>query len=297
MKLMRRTKPFDILNVSALLIISFTMLYPFINILAMSLNEAMDTQRGGIYFFPRKFTLQSYLVVLQTPSLASATLVTISRTVAGAFLTVICSAMFAFTFTRKDFLIYKPMKVIFFVALFIGNSGLIPTYVMYSNLGLIDKFLVYIIPSIINLFFVLVMRTYFMQLPYGLAESAMIDGANELRIFLNIIFPLSAPIIAYAALNAAVYQWNAWQDTLFFTSGGSLRSLQYAMMEVMLKSEATQMLSREMMKLRQLGIKSFVDPQSVKMAITIIVTLPILFVYPFLQKYFIKGIMIGSMKG
>jgi putative aldouronate transport system permease protein len=297
MKLMRRVKPFDILNISVLLIISFTMLYPFINILAMSLNEAMDTQRGGIYFFPRKFTLQSYLIVLRTPSLASATLVTISRTVIGTFLTVICSAMFAFTFTRKDFQIYKPMKVIFFAAMFIGSSGLIPTYVLYSNLGLINKFAVYIIPSIINLFFVLVMRTYFMQLPYGLAESAMIDGANELRIFFNIIFPLSTPIIAYAALNAAVYQWNAWQDTLFFTSGAKLSTLQYAMMEVMLKSEATQMLSREMMKLRQLGIKSFADPQSVKMAITIIVTLPILFVYPFLQKYFIKGIMIGSMKG
>jgi putative aldouronate transport system permease protein len=302
MKRWHRIGTFDVVNISLLLLLSFTMLYPFINILAMSLNEAMDTQAGGIYFFPRKFTLQSYIIILKTPSLVNALVVTVSRTVIGTLLTVFCTAMFAFVMTRRDFIIYKPLKVIFFIALFMGGGSLIPatlipTYMLYRNLDLIDRFLVYILPVLINIFFALIMRTYFMQLPAGLTESAMLDGANELVVFFRIIFPLSAPIVAYIALNAAVYQWNAWQDTLFFTNGGDLKPMQFVMMEVMLKSQATQMLSREMLRLRQQGLKSLVDPQSVKMAITILVTLPILFIYPFLQKYFIKGILIGSMKG
>lgn len=288
---------FDILNISVMVVISFTMLYPFINILAISLNDAMDTQAGGIYFLPRKFTLESYAVILKTPSLVRAAFITLLRTISGTFLTVFGSAMFAYTFTKREFIIYKPMKWIFFAALFFGGGGLIPTYMLYKSISIIDKFTVYILPTIINLFFVLVMRTYFLQLPKALSESAMLDGANEIVIFFRIIFPLSAPIIAYVALNAAVFQWNSWQDTLFYTNGGNLKSMQYVMMEVMLKSEATKMLSREMMKMRQRGVTKLVDPKSVRMAITIIVTLPILFVYPFLQKYFIKGIMIGSMKG
>lgn len=273
------------------------MAYPFINILAISLNDAMDTQRGGIYFLPRKFTLESYAVILKTPSLVNATFVTLQRTIIGTALTVFCSSMFAYVFTFKNYILYRPMKWIFFAAMFFGGGGIIPTYMLYKNIGILDNFAVYVVPSIINLFFVLVIRTYFMQLPSGLTESAMLDGANELVIFFKIVFPLSAPIIAYITLNAAVYQWNSWQDTLFYTNGGSLKSLQYVMMEVMLKSEATKMLSREMMRLRQMGIRNMVDPKSVRMAITVLVTAPILCIYPFLQKYFIKGIMIGSMKG
>jgi putative aldouronate transport system permease protein len=288
---------FDGINISILLLISFTMLYPFVNILAISLNNAMDTQAGGIYFLPRKFSIQSYIVILQTPSLVTASLVTVSRTIIGTFLTVFCTAMYAYTFTKRDFIIYKPMKVIFFAALFFGGGGLIPTYMLYKDLALIDNYLVYILPNLINLFFVLIIRTYFMQLPYGLTESAMLDGANELVIFFRIVFPLSAPIIAFIALNTAVRQWNSWQDTLFFTNGGSLKSLQYVMMEVMLKSETRQMMTRELLNLRKAGISNAADPKSIRMAITILVTLPIVMVYPFLQKYFIKGIMIGSMKG
>lgn len=297
MKKIRKWEAFDIINACVLVAIAFTMAYPFINILAISLNDAMDTQRGGIYFLPRKFTLESYAVILKTPSLVNATFVTLQRTIIGTALTVFCSSMFAYVFTFKNYILYRPMKWIFFAAMFFGGGGIIPTYMLYKNIGILDNFAVYVVPSIINLFFVLVIRTYFMQLPSGLTESAMLDGANELVIFFKIVFPLSAPIIAYITLNAAVYQWNSWQDTLFYTNGGSLKSLQYVMMEVMLKSEATKMLSREMMRLRQMGIRNMVDPKSVRMAITVLVTAPILCIYPFLQKYFIKGIMIGSMKG
>ena len=287
----------DTVNSLILALIAFTMLYPFINILAISLNEALDTQRGGIYFLPRKFTLQSYAIILKTPSLLNAAGITLLRTVVGTVLTVFSSSIFAYVFTRRDFLLFKPIKWIFFAAMFFGGGGLIPTYMLYKNLDLLDKFLVYVLPSMLNLFFVLVLRTSFLQLPYALMESAMLDGANELVIFSRIILPLSAPIIAYVTLNAAVFQWNAWQDTLYYTNGGNLKSLQFVMMEVLLKSEATQALSREMLRLRQMGIKNTVSPQSVRMAITVLVTLPILFVYPFLQKYFVKGIMIGSVKG
>jgi len=286
LKKIRKWEAFDIINACVLVAIAFTMAYPFINILAISLNDAMDTQRGGIYFLPRKFTLESYAVILKTPSLVNATFVTLQRTIIGTALTVFCSSMFAYVFTFKNYILYRPMKWIFFAAMFFGGGGIIPTYMLYKNIGILDNFAVYVVPSIINLFFVLVIRTYFMQLPSGLTESAMLDGANELVIFFKIVFPLSAPIIAYITLNAAVYQWNSWQDTLFYTNGGSLKSLQYVMMEVMLKSEATKMLSREMMRLRQMGIRNMVDPKSVRMAITVLVTAPILCIYPFLQKYY-----------
>jgi len=288
---------FDVLNTIFLVVLSMTMVFPFLHVLALSLNNALDAQRGGIYLIPRIFTFDSYYVIFQTPGLIRSSFITLSRTIVGSVTTLILSAMFAFTFTRRDFAIYKPMKVLFIVALFFGGGGLIPRYMLYNNLGLLNNFLVYILPSAINLFFVMILRSYFLQLPYGLTESAMLDGANELQIFFLIVMPLSAPILAYVVLNVAVGQWNSWQDTLFFTTSSDLKTLQYQMMEVMLKSEARQIMTRAMMALRRTGIQSTVNSKSVQMAITIVVTVPIVMVYPFLQKYFIKGILIGSMKG
>ena len=297
MKKLAKFSLFDVLNTTFLLLLSITMLYPFLNVLALSLNEAMDAQRGGIYLIPRVFTFDSYYFIFQTASLVNSAIVTLARTIIGTAVTVLLSAMFAYTFTKRDFAIYKPMKAIFMIAMFFGGGGLIPRYMLYNDLHLINNFLVYILPSAINLFFVMILRSYFLQLPYGLTESAMLDGANELLIFFRIVIPLSAPIIAYVTLNVAVSQWNSWQDTLFFTSGGNLKTLQYQMMEVMLKSEARLVISRAMMNLKKIGIQNTVSSKSVQMAITILVTVPIVMVYPFLQKYFIKGILIGSMKG
>ncbi|HBM81568.1 MAG TPA: sugar ABC transporter permease [Clostridiaceae bacterium] len=290
-------KIFDVINGLLLVLMSVTMLYPFIYILAISLNEAADSNRGGIYFLPRKFTFDSYRIIFENKNLLGAAGISVSRTVIGTILTVLCSAMFAYVFTKPKYFIYKPMKVIFFIAMFLGGGSLIPTYMLYRTLGLMNKFAVYIIPGMVNLWFVILFRTYFTQLPAGLEEAAVIDGANELVIFFKLMLPLSTPMLATITLFSAVAQWNSWQDTLFFTTSESLKSLQYVMMEIMQKASASSMISMAAMKLGRVGRVQTVDPMSVRMAITIVTTIPIVLVYPFLQKYFIKGMLIGSMKG
>ncbi|MCM8901464.1 carbohydrate ABC transporter permease [Caldicoprobacter algeriensis] len=290
-------KIFDWVNGVLLTVMAASMVYPFIYVLAISLNEAADSNRGGIFFLPRKFTLDSYRIVFENNDLVNAALVSVGRTVIGTVLTVLCSAMFAYVFTKPEYIIYKPMKVIFFMAMFLGGGALIPVYMLYRSLGLLNSFAVYIIPYLVNLWFVILFRTYYIQLPKALEEAALIDGANELRIFFTIILPLSTPMIATIALFAAVDQWNSWRDTLFFTSKESLKTLQFVMMEVMQKAQARTMITRAAMKMQRIRQVQTADPVSVRMAITIVTTVPIVCVYPFLQKYFIKGMLVGSMKG
>jgi putative aldouronate transport system permease protein len=189
------------------------------------------------------------------------------------------------------------MKLIFFIAMFLGGGALIPVYMLYRSLGLLNSFAVYILPFLVNLWFVILFRTYYTQMPKGLEEAALVDGANELRIFFTIILPLSTPMIATVGLFAAVDQWNSWRDTLFFTSKDSLKTLQFLMMEVMQKAEAGSMITRAAAKMGKVRKVRSVDPVSVRMSITIVTTIPIVLVYPFLQKYFMKGMLIGSMKG
>lgn len=288
---------FDAINKLLLTVMCISMLYPFIYVLAISFNEAADSSRGGIFFFPRHFTLDSYRIIFETNDLFHAALVSIGRTAIGTILTVLCSAMFAYAFTKPNYFFYKPMKVIFFVAMFLGTGALIPVYMLYRSLDMLNKFAVYILPVLINTWFVILFRTYYLQLPTGLEEAAVIDGANELHIFFRLILPLSKPMLATIGLFAAVDQWNAWRDTLFFTSSDSLKTLQFIMMEIMQKAQASTVITRAAMRMSRVGQLKTVDPMSVRMAITIVTTIPIVLVYPFLQKYFIKGIFTGSIKG
>jgi len=288
---------FDTLNVICLGALALSMLYPFIYVLAVSLNEPADSQLGGIWLYPRVISFDSYRVILSDASLLSATFVSVSRTLIGVTLTISCSSMFAYVFTKANFVLYKPLKGFFFFAMFFGGGGLIPTYLLYMRLGLINNYLVYIIPWMINLWYVVLFRTYFKTLPAELEEAAIIDGANEVVLLYKIVMPVSKPIIATVTLFSAVSQWNAWSDTLYFTYSKGLRSLQFIMMEIVRKAEGSRIIDRsEMFELFH-GDAQLADPLSLRMAITILITVPIVLVYPFLQKYFMKGIMIGSMKG
>lgn len=290
-------KAFDTANVLLMILFTITWLYPFIYVLAISLNEALDSNLGGIYFFPRKFSIESYRVLFRSDDLPRAFFISVSRTVIGTVLTVFCSSMFAYVFTRPDFMIYKPMKVIFFAAMFLGGGALIPVYMLYRSLGLLNRFAVYIVPAMVNLWFVILFRTFYVQLPKGLQEAALMDGANELVIYFRIMLPLSIPMVATIALFSSVYQWNSWFDTLYFANKDALKTLQFRMMEIMLRAQAAKLLRQASDKIgRPIPIRA-ADPRSLRMAITIITTVPIVIVYPFLQKYFLKGMLVGSMKG
>ncbi len=290
-------KVFDAVNLILLTLLAISMVYPFIYVLAISLNDPNDSALGGIWLYPRVLSFESYKIIFSDESLLMASLVSVARTVLGTVLTVICSSMFAYVFTRNEFVIYKPLKVFFFFAMFFGGGGLIPTYLLYLNLGLYDTFWVYIIPAIIDLWYVVLFRTYFRSIPSDLTDAAKVDGAGDFQVYLRILMPVSKPIIATIALFSAVNQWNAYRDTLYYTVNKNLRTLQYIVMEMIKKAEGTHMINRKEMFEMFHGNAATADPVSLRMAITICTLIPIVMVYPFLQKYFMKGMMIGSMKG
>ena len=290
-------KIFEAINYFLLAVIALSMLYPFIYVLAISLNNPNDSQLGGIWLYPRVLSFESYQIIFSDSSLLQALLVSVGRTVLGTILTVTGCSVFAYVFTRNEFVIYKPLKGFFFFAMFFGGGGLIPTYIMYLNLGLYDNFLVYIIPTVINLWYVTLFRTYFRSIPGELLEAARIDGAGEFQVFWKILLPVSKPIVATITLFSAVAQWNSYRDTLYYTVSDNLRTLQYICMEIIKKAEGSHMIDRaEMFEIFH-GNASTADPLSLRMAITVCTVVPIVLVYPFLQKHFMKGMMIGSMKG
>ena len=284
---------FDWGNVLLMLAVLTITLYPFLHILAISFNEARDAAAGGIGIWPRVFSMDSYETVLGFPNIFNAMTVSVMRTLIGTLLSLIVSSAAAFALMDKDMRGYGGIYKFFVISMFI-SSGLIPTFILYMNLGLYDSFLVYILPACFSVFNMILFRTYMMQLPHELSESALIDGAGDFRIYAQIIMPLCLPIIATLALFVAVNQWNSWRDTLFFTKSESLETLQFVMMKIIRQAEATTMVKRARTTLRP---TISVTPESIKMAITIIATLPILMVYPFVQRFFVKGMVIGAVKG
>lgn len=288
---------FEIVNYALLTLVALSMLYPFIYVLAISLNDANDSQLGGIWLYPRVLSFESYKIIFSDPSLLQALGVSVARTVIGTILTVIGCSMFAYVFTRNEFVLYKPLKGFFFFCMFFGGGGLIPTYMLYLDLGLYNSFWVYVIPTIINLWYVTLFRTYFRSIPGELLEAARIDGAGEFQVYLKVLLPVSKPIIATITLFSAVAQWNSYRDTLYYTTEKSLRTLQFIVMEIIKKAEGSHMIDRKEMMEMFHGDASTADPVSLRMAITICTVVPIIMVYPFLQKHFMKGMMVGSMKG
>lgn len=283
----------DSINIVVMLAIVVATVYPFLHILAVSLNEARDATAGGIGIWPRKFSLNSYEAVFKYNKIYNSFLVSIERTLLGAMLSLTVTSAAAFVMTKKSLVFYKVFYRFFIVSMFI-SGGLIPTFMLYKQIGLYDSFFVYILPGAFSVFYMILFRTYIIQLPREMEESAYIDGAGEFTVYTRIILPLSIPILATLGLFVAVGQWNSWQDTLFFTNSEGLETLQFVLMKVLRQAEAAAMTKRAKSMLRR---TISITPESIKMAITIIATLPILLVYPFLQKYFIKGIVVGAVKG
>jgi putative aldouronate transport system permease protein len=269
-------------------------LYPFLNVTAKSFNDPIDTVKGGIHIVPRVPTLQNYIGLFEGGSnLPTAFRNSVLRTLLGAVSGVLCCAMFAFVLSRSDFMFRKSFTIILVITMYV-SGGLIPSYLLIRNLGLVNSFWVYIIPWLISAFNVIVIRSYIDTIPYSLQESAKIDGANDLNIFFKIILPLSKPVLATIALFVAVGQWNSWFDTYLYARGTTeLSTLQYELMKVLDSAQAVgnaqDIYSEGLRKAKQ-------SPEAIKMAITVIATVPILVVYPFLQKYFVSGITLGAVK-
>lgn len=284
-------KVFDIFKWTFLILFFVATLYPILNTLAVSFNDGLDSLKGGIHLIPRKFTLDNYSSVLSKESLRQGAFITVSRTVIGTISQLYVTALLAYVLSRKEFIFKTPVTLLFIFTMYL-NPGLIPGYLWMRKLGFINTFWVYIIPGMLSAFNMLVIRTYMNGLPDSLSESAQIDGAGYFKIFYKIILPLCKPVLATVALFIAVGHWNSWFDAMLYNGFNErLTTLQYELMKL-LSSVTNQGASVEDMK----NSGGMVTPTSVRAATTIVTALPIVCLYPFLQKYFISGLTIGGVK-
>lgn len=268
-------------------------LYPFYYIVINSLNEGLDAVKGGIYFWPRKFTLDNYVQFLSDSKWLLAITVTVARTTLGAALCVLFTCMVAYGMSFKNLALRNVYFAIVLVCMYF-DGGLIPYFLTLKSVGLINRFLVYILPNMFSIYYMILAISFFKELPVELYESAYLDGANEFLVFFRIVLPLSTPLLATLALFSAVGHWNSWMDTAFFaTANKNLRTLAYLMRDIIMRNETG---VRGAAAVAQ-GSRMTVTSTSIQMAAMIIAVLPIICVYPFLQKYFVKGIMLGAVKG
>ncbi len=289
---------FTMINVSILLLLTLVTLYPFVNTIAVSLNEGLDTVRGGIFLWPRAFTLQNYTAVILNATIYNALIISVSRTVLSTVLNVFLTTMLAYALSRKEYVFRKPITLILVLTMYF-SAGLIPTYFLYKGIGLIDNFLVYVIPSMVGAFNFIMVRTYINTLPDSLVESAKMDGAGDFRIFIQIIFPLCKPVLATIAIFVAVGAWNAWFDSFIFCPNQALSTLQYELMKIIANANTGQSNSALLANAMTGGseaAKNVVTPASIRAAVTIFTAIPIVALYPFLQRYFIVGLTVGSVK-
>ncbi|WP_105618244.1 carbohydrate ABC transporter permease [Vallitalea okinawensis] len=284
-------KIFDSTNTLFMIIFCMTTLYPFVYLLSMSLASA-NVPLTQLYLIPPEISFESYKRVFSSNYIASGFLVTIYKTILGTLLSVLFTFTLAYPLSRK----YFPNRgfwtaLVVFTMFFSG--GLIPNYLLVRNLGLMNSINALVLPNLVNAFYMTIVRNYMMSLPDSLEESAKIDGANDIRILVSIILPICKPIIATIALWIAVWHWNEWFQCLLYITDPSKQVLQVIMRRVVM--EGTQ----QVMDLSgQSEVEAAaVTTEGVKAATIMVTTIPILIVYPFIQKYFVKGIMVGSLKG
>lgn len=285
---------FDLINNGLLILIALVTLYPFYYILVLSLNEGNDAVLGGIYLFPRAFTLENYKEFFTDASWVRSLWVTAARTVVGTAIGVLFTCMVSYALSRIDLLGRKLyIKLVIFAMHFSG--GIIPFYILLKGLGLINTFQVYVIPGALNMFFVLVGISFFQGVPTELIESAYLDGASEGKTFLQIVLPISMPLIATMTLFIAVNHWNSWIDSAYYVQNNDLRTLAYKMREVINQSMTPT--TTDSTTLQYASSHAKTTTTSLQMAAMIVSVAPILCVYPFLQKYFTQGMMLGAVKG
>ncbi|MBR5944582.1 MAG: carbohydrate ABC transporter permease [Lachnospiraceae bacterium] len=266
-------------------------LYPVVNTVALSFNDGIDAVRGGIYIWPRKFSMKNYKTVFDMQNIWVGAKITVLRTVIATLTSLFANAILAFIVSRKRFLLKSQLSLFWVITMYV-NAGMIPIFLLYKNLGLTGTFHVYWVPGMISAFNMLVMRTYMEGIPDSLEESAQLDGAGYWTIFKDIVSPLCKPVYATVALFIAVWQWNSWFDAMLYNRMKTeYTTLQYELMKL-LSSVMQQSGSAENAK----NGAATITPITIRAAATVATMLPIIMLYPFLQRYFVTGMTIGSVK-
>ena len=283
----------DIFKVLFLTVVAVVTVYPFWNVFIVSINDATDAVRGGLYLWPRVFSLQSYQNILSRSDFQHSILITVARTVIGTPLAVLCTAMAAYSLSRKELAGGKFWNLLFVFTMYFGG-GQVPYYMVLKGLGLLDSFWVYIFPLIMRVYNMILIKSYIASMPESLFEAVKIDGGNDLVIFFRFVLPLAKPILMTVALFVAINQWNSWFDANLYTSSESLKPMQSKLVEILNQYQTGATTSQQMSNAKT---GNTVTADSIRMAATMVATLPIIMIYPFIQKYFVKGIMLGAVKG
>lgn len=288
-----------IISMVVIMVVVFvTTLYPFLNSLAISFNHADDTILGGITIYPRVPTIANYKQIFTNPTIWKAYGITFARTIIGAAGGLVVTGAMAFGLSRKNLVFRKFYTFFCLIPMYFGG-GLIPTYFLIQTLGLRNNFLVYIIPNLVNIWNMILMRSYFQSVPDALEESSRIDGANYITIFFKIYWPVSTPIIATIALYFGVYHWNDWFMPNIYITNQDLKPMTSVLLSIISEAAFAE-------RMAAAGAGAFVgdaskgkqtNVRSITMATMITSIVPIVAIYPFLQRYFLKGIMVGSIKG
>ena len=289
---------FDFFNVLLLVLFSVTILVPFLNQITISLSPARRLEGLGMRIFPTEVTFTAYRRVIEYPGLYSGYLNTILRTVVGTTMATLTMTAMAYPLSKRTFILrHLWTSLLVFVMFFSG--GLIPSYLLMRNLGLIDTRWALILPILVSPFTVFIIRNFMMSLPVSLEESLRIDGAHDVTIFFRLVLPLSKPVIAVVVLWTAVGHWNAWFDSMIYIIDPEKQVVQIILREILTSQELLRDLLDDAAILAMLEEEEgiYIIPESLKAAMLMVVTVPILCVYPFLQRHFVKGIMLGSLRG
>lgn len=289
-------KVFNVFNIIFFLVMIIVVLFPYLNVLAKAFNEGADTSMGGITIYPRDFTWDNFTTVIKDAAFPRALILTISTTILGTLVGLLVQFMTAYVFLNKNLMGRTWLLYFFMIPMYFGG-GLIPTYILHSNIGMLNNYLVYILPGCFSMYNMIIIRTYLSSISDSLREAAKLDGANDFGIAFKVVLPLAKPVLATVALWLAVGHWSSWTTTLYYVTDKKLFTLQYLLMQVLKEADKIQrIMSEAALRGEELDLKITITTESVRSAQIVITTLPIIMVYPFLQKYFIKGVMLGAVK-
>jgi putative aldouronate transport system permease protein len=283
---------FDITNHILLLIVLVIVLYPLIYVVSASLSDPLYVMQGKVWILPKGITLEAYKRVFQDRSIMTGYINTIKYTFVGTAVNLILTVLGAYPLSRKDLKGRNVIMLAFTFTMFF-SGGLIPTYLVIQKLGLINNFLVMILPSAISMYNLIIMRTFFQNtIPFEIQEAAYIDGCSNTRILLSVILPLSTPIIAVIALFYGVAHWNAYFNAMLYLSNKKMFPLQLVLRGILIQSQM-----REMMDVSESMTSQMLLAESIKYSVMIVSSVPVLLLYPMIQRYFVKGVMVGAIKG
>lgn len=288
MRKTREERIFSGINIAFMIFFVIIIMFPLLNILALSFNDALDTLKGGIYLIPRKFSLESYVTVLEDKAIYRAFIVSIAKTIVGVLLHTFVTAITAYALTREDLVGRKVFMTMGILTMFV-SGGMIPTFLVYKSYGLLNNFWVYILPVLFSFYDVIIMMNFFRGIPRSLEESAWIDGASPFLVFIKIILPLSLPVVATIALYHGVYQWNDYMTANIYVNNEQLYPLQQLLYKIVSQNLSPTVATGT-------AVVRQTTSQSMQLATMVITTVPVIIVYPFLQKYFVSGLTLGAVK-